>query len=94
MAYEAYYQARDTLLSFIRRDAVGPVEEKEILVEPPLETYVCGVLWPKKNRKASAGGKSRGMGSDSDDSVPAEEKVETALADVEDPGMDLDDGNP
>ena len=49
MSFEAYYKARDTLLDFIRRDAVGPVDADEILVEPPLETYVCGVLWPKKN---------------------------------------------
>ena len=48
MAYEPYYRTRDTLLNFIRRDAIGPVKEDEILEEPPLETYVCGVLWPKR----------------------------------------------
>ena len=48
MAYEPYYRTRDTLLNFIRRDAIGPVKEHEILEEPPLETYVCGVLWPKR----------------------------------------------
>lgn len=47
MSYAAYYQARDTLLDFIRRDAIGPVNANEVLEEPPLETYVCGVLWPK-----------------------------------------------
>jgi len=48
MAYEPYYRARDILLDFIRRDAIGPVQEEEILEEPPLETYVCGILWPKR----------------------------------------------
>lgn len=48
MAYDEYYQARDILLDIIRRDAIGPVSPDEVIDEPPLESYVCGVLWPKR----------------------------------------------
>lgn len=47
MAYDAYYSARDTILDFIVKDAIGPIEKYEVLQEPPLDTYVCGILWPK-----------------------------------------------
>lgn len=52
MAYEPYYRARDTLLDFIRRDAIGPVKEDEMLDEPPLEMYASGILWPKRAKIA------------------------------------------
>lgn len=48
MHYEAYYAARDTLFDFIAKDAMGPLDARETLWEPPLDTYVCGILWPKK----------------------------------------------
>ena len=54
MPFDAYYQARDILLDFIRRDAVGPVKMDEILDEPPLESYVSGILWPRKEQHANA----------------------------------------
>lgn len=44
MAYEAYYAARDKIFDFINRDAFGPVCVDEVLHEPPLDTYVCGIL--------------------------------------------------
>lgn len=47
MPYEAYYSARDTIFDFIVKDAFGPIEKDEVLQEPPLDTYVCGILWPK-----------------------------------------------
>lgn len=47
MPYETYYSARDTILEFITKDAFGPIEREEVLQEPPLDTYVCGILWPK-----------------------------------------------
>ena len=78
MAYEEYYQARETILDFIRRDAVGPVEADEILDEPPLETYVCGVLWPKKktNQTAQVGGDADSVMEDGD---PEDENAEAIL---------------
>lgn len=48
MAYTKYYHARDILLDIIRRDAIGPVSPNEVIDDPPLESYVCGVLWPKR----------------------------------------------
>lgn len=54
MPFDAYYQARDILLDFIRRDAVGPVKMDEVLDEPPLESYVSGILWPRKEQHANA----------------------------------------
>ncbi len=50
MAFDAYYAARDTIFDFIYQDAFGPVRMDEVLEEPPLETYVCGVLWPRKTK--------------------------------------------
>ena len=50
MAYEAYYAARDTILDFIDKDAFGPVCANEVLQDPPLDTYVCGILWPKNSQ--------------------------------------------
>ncbi len=52
MPYEAYYSARDTIFDFIVKDAFGPIEKNEILQEPPLDTYVCGILWPKGTSSA------------------------------------------
>lgn len=48
MPYDAYYKARDKIINFIHRDAFGPISEDEVLQEPPLDTYVCGILWPRK----------------------------------------------
>lgn len=77
MAYEAYYQARDAILDFIRRDAIGPVRSDEILDEPPLEMYVCGVLWPKRVQiSQSAGDESNDTDGLAIDLDPEEENAE------------------
>ena len=55
MAYEAYYAARDKIFDFINRDAFGPVCVDEVLHEPPLDTYVCGILWPKRSQELPEG---------------------------------------
>ena len=47
MQYEAFYEARDKILEFIKKDAFGPIKPDELLQEPPLDTYVCGILWPQ-----------------------------------------------
>lgn len=49
--YESYYHARENILDFIRKDAFGPIQEEETLQEPPLDYYVCGILWPRKSSK-------------------------------------------
>ena len=54
MAFDAYYAARDTIFDFIHQDAFGPVGTDEVLEEPPLETYVCGVLWPRKTKSRTS----------------------------------------
>lgn len=53
MTYEAYYEARDKIYDFIEKDAYGPVTSEEVLGEPPLDTYVCGILWPKGTQAMS-----------------------------------------
>lgn len=53
MSYEAYYEARDMIFDFILKDAFGPITADEILQEPPLDTYVCGILWPKNTQNSS-----------------------------------------
>ena len=47
MKYDAYYKARDSIFELIYRDAFGPIQPDETLSEPPLDNYVCGILWPK-----------------------------------------------
>lgn len=77
MAFEAYYQARDTLLDFIRRDAIGPANDAgEVIDEPPLETYVCGVLWPKRTNGFQGGDRERDEVSAASDGDPEEEMAE------------------
>lgn len=50
-----YYDAVDEIRSCLRRDLIGPIEEKETLVNlEPLNAYVCGILWPKRLDKSSA----------------------------------------
>lgn len=50
MDYDAYYAARDQIFEFIRKDAFGPIQSDELLKEPPLDTYVCGILWPRNSQ--------------------------------------------
>lgn len=50
MSYDKYYQARDTIFEFIHKDAFGPIKVDEVLEMPPLDTYVCGILWPKRTQ--------------------------------------------
>ena len=47
MKYDAYYEARDSIFELIHKDAFGPIQTNETLMEPPLDNYVCGILWPK-----------------------------------------------
>lgn len=77
MGYEAYYRARYTLLDIIRRDAIGPVSPDEVIDEPPLETYVCGVLWPKREKFSEDTEDERDEVSVASDGDPEEEMVET-----------------
>jgi hypothetical protein len=53
MSYDAYYAAQNTIYDFLYKDAFGPVAPDEILEEPPLDAYVCGILWPKRTQASS-----------------------------------------
>ena len=47
--YKEYYDALDEVHSCLRRDLIGAVEEKEVLVNvEPLNTYACGILWARR----------------------------------------------
>lgn len=47
--YSKYYDAINEIYNCLKRDLIGPVDENETLENiPPLNTYVCGILWPKK----------------------------------------------
>ena len=45
--FEKFYEAKDYILEFVKTELVGPVEEQEVLESSPLNTYVCGILWPQ-----------------------------------------------
>ncbi|MBR6954000.1 MAG: hypothetical protein IKH77_03020 [Clostridia bacterium] len=86
MRYNAYYAARDIILDFVVRDAFGPICKDETLQEPPLDTYVCGILWPKKtptgmvctppNTPAEAGEE---QSADSDSGTDLEDEVDDVI---------------
>lgn len=87
MPYDKYYAARDLILDFITKDAFGPIKKDEILQEPPLDTYVCGILWPKRT-----------LNSDSSRERSAEyqldslnELVESEIVPDQDFGADVDE---
>lgn len=70
MPYEAYYSARDTIFDFIVKDAFGPIEKNEVLQEPPLDTYVCGILWPKGTSTADVSSPQETQIEEYDDESP------------------------
>jgi len=49
MGLKRYYEARRIIEDFLRKDLVGPVEEKEIIVnEYPSQYYSMGILFPQR----------------------------------------------
>lgn len=70
MPYEAYYSARDTIFDFIVKDAFGPIGKNEVLQEPPLDTYVCGILWPKGTSTADVSSPQETQIEEHDDESP------------------------
>ncbi len=46
--YSDFYNVVETTENLLRQDLYGPVDENEVIDEEPLNTYVCGILWPKK----------------------------------------------
>ncbi|WP_296956357.1 helicase-related protein [uncultured Dialister sp.] len=42
-----YYEARKKIIGILRKDFIGPIEEKEILHEYPGQYYLMGKLYPK-----------------------------------------------
>lgn len=43
------YVFRDLMVERLTQDLEGPTKSDEILVEPPLNRYIAGVLWPQVN---------------------------------------------
>ncbi len=70
MKYESYYKARDIIFSFIERDAFGPIKTEELLQEPPLDTYVCGILWPKRTNTIAVASPANGQGIEGAEQTP------------------------
>lgn len=48
MKYKKYYDARDIMEDFLKKDLFGPVKEDEIIEEEPLSYYTLGMLCPQK----------------------------------------------
>lgn len=47
--YNNYYEAIDETRSYLLRDLIGPITEREIIEsETPLSYYVMGILWPRR----------------------------------------------
>lgn len=80
MKYDAYYAARDEIFEFIEKDAFGPITAEETLQDPPLDTYVCGILWPRGTLVSS-------VSPSEDDKLP-NAKEETPDTDT---GIELDE---
>ncbi len=74
------YEVRTEIAEALARDLVGPVDPGEVLDEPPLQRYICGVLYPRgmdaglgaeEDPGLEAGGDSDNEGSSSDPPVSA-----------------------
>ena len=44
--YIDYYNARNMIKDIISKDLVGPVLEDEVIIEPPMQYYITGKLYP------------------------------------------------
>lgn len=42
-----YYNFRDKMVDLVRRDIVGPQEEREVLADAPITAYISGILYPQ-----------------------------------------------
>ena len=49
MSLTEYYDFRDRLIDFVRRDIVGYDSPDEILEDPPITRYAAGILFPRKS---------------------------------------------
>ncbi|RSD22179.1 helicase-related protein [Amycolatopsis eburnea] len=45
--HNEHYRFRAAMVEGLRRDAVGPHNEHEVLIDPPITTYVAGILFPR-----------------------------------------------
>ena len=45
--YSEFYEARKIITDILRQDLIGPVEKDEVLIEPPLQYYLMGKLYPQ-----------------------------------------------
>ena len=43
------YAFRDALVEYVRRDLIGPQEPAEVLNDPPVTTFIVGVLYPRSD---------------------------------------------
>lgn len=48
---DQYYEARKKIIGILRKDFIGPVEEKEILHEYPGQYYLMGKLYPEDHKE-------------------------------------------
>lgn len=47
--YSEFYAARDIIGNILKKDFIGPIEEKEKLKEQPAQYYIMGKLYPQNN---------------------------------------------
>jgi hypothetical protein len=80
--FDAYYLARDWLVHYLRTDLEGPSEKDEILTDTPTDTYICGVLYPRRLKQEHDPDGTGESQTDSQDDPP--------LADVLNPEVHLD----
>lgn len=45
-----YYAFRDTLIASLEKDLLGPSAPDEVIVDPPVTRYMCGILFPRDSR--------------------------------------------
>jgi len=63
MKYDKYYQARNFMVHYLRRDLMGPYSDDEKLIGDPTVAYICGILYPRRPPTARRDiGNSSGLG--------------------------------
>ncbi|MDX3191374.1 helicase-related protein [Streptomyces sp. MN03-5084-2B] len=51
--HDEHYRFRAAMVEGLRRDAVGPHAEHEVLIDPPITTYIAGILFPRSEEQTT-----------------------------------------
>lgn len=78
-------RVRDSLVSFVRADLIGPREPDEVLDEPPLTHYIAGILYPMLDDGATMQSDYEGLTDVADDDGDFSSDPAVAMSNIQYP---------